>query len=817
MDLQYDRVLDIATGTSRHQKTWKNQKMQWSDLLARLETPTRTQETVAEFRKMPKKQQDTRKDVGGFVGGYLKKGRRLAPAVRHRDVLCLDADFATPTLWDDWRGKYGQAAAIYSTHKHTPDAPRLRLVVPLSRQTTPDEYQAVGRRIAEQLGIDQFDDTSYEPHRLMYWPSCSRDGEYVFQYIDAPLLDVDAVLATYYDWTDVTAWPFSSRVTEAIRKTADKQEDPFEKDGLVGAFCRAYYPIGLAIDRFVDAYEPCGEGRYTYTEGSTAGGVVVYADKYTYSHHATDPASGHLCNAFDLVRLHRFGGLDEACDLDTPPGGRPSYKAMMSFAGDDADVKAQLYKDRMRDYDDGFTDTEDTDDELPLAWTSKLKTTKNGELAQTIENACIVLRNDPRLAGCVAMDDMEHGIVVQHDLPWRKLDTSKDTDLWRDGDDAALRLYMEHVGLNGKDRIFDALNVVAEERHYHPVRDYLDSCYWDGTKRLDTLLVDYLGAEDTPYTRTVTRKTFVGAVARIYRPGCKFDYMLTIRGRQGIGKSALIARMGGRWFSDSVISVQGKDSYEQVQGVWIVEMGELATLRKSEVEQVKSYVSKQKDRFRAAYGRRIQTYDRQCIFIGTTNETLFLRDQTGNRRFWVVDTPNTPAHSWRELDDDLVQQLWAEAVYRYKQGETLYLDDDMERVAAQVQASFEEEDARVGIIADYLDRDLPADWESKDLYDRRMWLESNETGTIRRATVCTMEIYCEALGKDPAKLDNYELRMISQILAKFPDWEYQGGKVKRIKHYKRQRYYKRVGADEAAEAEALRKGRQDAEDLEVSL
>ena len=318
MNILYDRALDIATGNSRHQKTWKNQKMKWSELLARLENPTRTQETVAEFAKMPKKLQSDRKDVGGFVGGYLKKGRRVAPAVRHRDVLCLDADFATPELWDGWKDKYGNAAAIYSTHKHTPEAPRLRLVVLLSRQTTPDEYQAVGRRIAESLGIDQFDDTSYEPHRLMYWPSCSRDGEYVFDYIDAPALDVDAVLATYYDWTDVTAWPFSTRVTEAIRRTAAKQEDPLEKDGLVGAFCRAYFPISLAIDSFVDSYEPCGDGRYTYTEGSTAGGIVVYADKYTYSHHATDPASGHQCNAFDLVRLHRFGGLDEACDPDTP-------------------------------------------------------------------------------------------------------------------------------------------------------------------------------------------------------------------------------------------------------------------------------------------------------------------------------------------------------------------------------------------------------------------------------------------------------------------------------------------------------------------
>ncbi|MBR6313462.1 MAG: hypothetical protein IKR49_02340 [Clostridia bacterium] len=793
---------------------WKNQKMKWSELLSRLETPTRTQETVAEFRKMPKKQQDDRKDVGGFVGGYLKKGRRLGPAVRHRDVLCLDADFATQTLWSDWSGKYGTAAAVYSTHKHTPEAPRLRLVIPLSRQTTPDEYQAVGRRIAEQLGIDQFDDTTYEPARFMYWPSCSRDAEYVFDFLDAPLLDVDAVLATYYDWTDVTAWPFSSRAAEAIRKTTAKQEDPLEKDGLVGAFCRAYFPIGTAIDRFVESYEPCGEGRYTYTEGSTAGGVVVYGDKYIFSHHATDPASGHLCNAFDLVRLHRFGGLDEACDPDTPSGGRPSYKAMMAFAGDDADVKAQMYKDRMSDYDDDYTD--DADD-LPLAWTSRLKTNGKGAIAQTIENAKLVLSYDPKLAGCVATDKMAQAIVVQRDLPWRAKDEHKNLDIWHDSDDAALRLYMEKLGLTGKDRIFDALNIVADEHGYHPVRDYLDGCVWDGVERLDTLLVDYLGAEDTPYTRTVTRKTFVGAVARIYNPGCKFDYMLTIRGRQGIGKSALIARMGGSWFSDSVTTVQGKESYEQLQGVWIVEMSELASLRKSEVEQVKIYISKPTDRYRPAYGRRTMDAPRQCIFIGTTNETLFLRDTTGNRRFWVVDTPNKPAHSWRELTDDLVQQLWAEAVHRYDEGETLFLDEEMEAVAEKVQASFEEEDARVGIIADYLDRALPYNWENLDTYERREWLDSNAVGTIRRDTVCTLEIYCEALRRDPAKIDNYELRMISQILAKFPDWEYQGDRFKRTRLYKRQRYYKRIGADEAAEAAALRRGKEEADAEEVTL
>ena len=816
MNIKNDRTLDIATAPTRYTKVWKNQKMKWSTLLGRLEEPTRTQETVAEFKKLPKAQQDARKDVGGFVGGYLQKGRRLTTSVRHRDVLCLDADFAEPDLWTRWMQSYGTAAALYSTRKHTPEAPRLRLVVLLSRQTSPDEYQAVGRRIAERLGIDQFDDTTYEPERFMYWPSCSRDGEYVFEYVDAPMLDVDVVLATYYDWTDVTSWPISSRMSELIRKTAAKQEDPLEKPGIVGAFCRAYYPIGIAIDRFVDHYEPCGDGRYSYTEGTTAAGVVVYDDKYTFSHHATDPASGQLCNAWDLVRLHRFGGLDEACDPDTPAGGRPSYKAMLAFAGDDDGCKAQLVKDRLSDYDDGYQEEEDPD-ALPLAWTSRLKTNGKGALAQTIENVKIVLTYDPNLAGCVATDKMAQAIVVQRDLPWRKRDTHKNVDIWGDGDDAALRLYMEKLGLTGKDKIFDALNIVADEHGFHPVREYLDGCKWDGVERLDTLLVDYLGAQNTPYTRTVTRKTFVGAVARIYNPGCKFDYMLTIRGRQGIGKSALIARMGGKWFSDSVTTVQGKESYEQLQGVWIVEMGELSSLRKSEVEQVKNYLSKTTDRYRPAYGRRTVEAPRQCIFVGTTNETLFLRDASGNRRYWVVDTPNRSKHSWRELDADLVRQLWGEAVYRYQQGEELFLDDEMEAVAERVQASFEEEDARVGLIADYLDRDLPYNWENLDVYQRREWLESNSTGTIKRATVCTLEIYCEALKRDPAKIDNYELRMISQIMAKFPDWEYQGDKVKRVRLYKRQRYYVRVGADPAEEAEALRRGKDEADAEEVTL
>lgn len=737
---------------------------------------------MAEYRSMTRNQQSDVKDVGGFVGGYCNNGRRSD--IRLRSLLCLDADFADDELWTDWALLYGNAAAVYSTHKHTSDKPRLRLVIPLARTVSADEYPAIGRRVAHTLGIDKFDDTTYEPQRVMFWPSCSQDGEYVFDHLDGPMLDPDEVLATYHDWRDVSAWPMSSRTAEVIKKTAEKQKDPLEKGGIVGAFCRAY-TITKAIETFVPAYAPCDEpNRYTYTEGSTAAGVVVYDDKFTYSHHATDPASGQLCNAWDLVRLHRFGGLDADCAPDTTASSRPSYKAMAELASNDTKVAAQLVADRMSATMEDFADTpEDTD------WRGQLRITEKGAIAQTIENVVIILQHDPKLAGRLALNEMEHNIVTLSSLPWR---TVKGQSQWTDADDAALRYYLEKTyGLGGKDRIFDAVNVVAQQASFHPVRDYLDSCDWDGIPRVDTLLIDYLGAEDNAYTRAVTRKTLAAAVARIYQPGCKFDYMLTLRGRQGLGKSALIARLGGEWFSDSFTTIQGKEAYEQVMGVWLMEVGELAGMRKAEAETIKLYVSKQRDRFRPAYGRRMQDFPRQCIFIGTTNETQFLRDTTGNRRFWIVDTPGTPTRKWTDLSPELVRSIWGEAVRIYNAGEKLYLDPELEKMANDIQHAYEEENPRAGIVAAYLDRLLPEDWEEKDLYERRQWLEDDIEGTIKRTRVCTLEIWAEALGGNPDKYDRYVGKDVSSIMAGLPEWQHQGAKILQFKPYGRQRFYER--------------------------
>ena len=784
MDIKNDTALDIALGNSRKTKSWKNRPIKWSELLDRLAKETRTPETVAEYKAMSRNQQSEIKDVGGFVGGYCNNGSRSD--IRHRSLLCLDADFADAELWPDWQLLYGNAGAVYSTHKHTPDKPRLRLVIPLARNVTPDEYQAIGRRVADTLGIDKFDDTSYQPQRMMYWPSTSQDGEYVFQYTDGAFLDPDKVLATYHNWADVSSWPMSSRVAEVVKRTTAKQKDPLTKGGMVGAFCRAY-TIQDAIAEYVPTYTPCDEpNRYTYTEGSTAAGVVIYEDKFSFSHHATDPASGQLVNAWDLVRLHRFGDLDADIDPDTQTSSRPSYKAMAQLAAEDGRVKAQLVADRMAEADADF-------DELPedgTDWTKKLKVTEKGGIAQTIENVVIILTHDPKLTGRLALNEMEHNIVTLSSLPWRRVNGPSQ---WTDADDAALRYYLERVyGLSGKDRIFDAVNVVAQQGAFHPVREYLDSCAWDGVPRVETLLIDYLGAEDTELTRAVTRKALAAAVARIYRPGCKFDYMLTIRGRQGLGKSALIAKLGGDWFSDSFTTMQGKEAYEQVMGVWLMEVGELAGMRKAEAETIKLFVSKQVDRFRPAYGRRLQEFPRQCIFIGTTNETQFLRDTTGNRRFWVVDTPNDPERDmWEELTPDTIRAIWGEAVEIYKAGEKLYLPKHLEATAREVQEIYEEENPRAGIVAEYLDRLLPDGWDDLDLYTRRQWLETDTVGTVKRTTVCTLEIYTEALGGNPDRFDRYASKEIRDIMAKLPEWRHRGNKLCTIKPYGRQRYWER--------------------------
>jgi putative DNA primase/helicase len=230
-----DGKLTIATGKSRKETKWRNTSIKWSNLLSRLRETKHTHETFEEYKSLPKEEQDNIKDVGGFVGGTLKEERRRRDTVADRCLVTLDLDYAKPGLWEKLNSELDYAFCIYSTHKHSPEKPRLRLLIPLSRPVTPEEYEAVTRKLAQEIGMEYFDPTSFEPSRLMYWPSTSSDGTYDFHYKDEKWLDPNKVLETYEDWRDISSWPSPKNEVEITKKPGSRQENPREKTVRYGA------------------------------------------------------------------------------------------------------------------------------------------------------------------------------------------------------------------------------------------------------------------------------------------------------------------------------------------------------------------------------------------------------------------------------------------------------------------------------------------------------------------------------------------------------------------------------------------------------
>lgn len=761
--------MKLSIGNSRMDKKWNLVDMELSEFRDRISQTRRTAETVEQYRKMGKARQDSIKDVGGFVLGTLKGGRRKKDCVLTRSGLSLDMDYATADVIDQLEMFFSFRCFVYSTHKHTPEKPRLRLIIPLAREVTPDEYCAVARKVADEIGIEMFDDTTYEPSRLMYWPSTSSDGEFVFQDIEGALLDPDAILSKYHDWHNTAEWPVSNRQQTIVNRDIKKQADPLEKQGMVGAFCRTY-SITDAIDIFLpDVYKRSAmPGRYDYIPADSHAGVVIYEDRFAYSHHATDPACGKLMNAFDVVRIHKFGALDAKADEDTDPAKLPSFKAMQDFALKDEQVKMQLAKERVAA---AQTDFEAEDDD---SWQKALELDKQGKVKDTLTNIALIIRHDPQLKGIV-YNEFKSMVDVTGDLPWKQVKPG-----WGDTDISCAKLYFERVyGIWSPTKFKDALlAVVSAERLYHPIKEYFETLEWDGTERLDTLLIDYLGAEDTQYVRSVTRKTLTAAVARVYEPGIKFDSILVLNGPQGIGKSTLFALLGKQWYSDSlsISDMKDKTAAEKLQGYWILELGELAGIKKVDVETVKSFVTRTDDKFRQSYGVAVESHPRSCIIVGSTNsEGGFLRDITGNRRFWPVHVTGSGKHHPWELQD--VDQIWAEAIERYRAGEELYLKGRVAADAYAMQQDAMESDDREGVISDYLETLLPANWDGMDLFQRRSFLGGSEfdgaptAGTVRREKVCIMEIWCECFGKERQNLKRSDSYEVESILLKVGGWE----------------------------------------------
>ena len=815
--MQYDRKITIATAGTRRATSWPAATLMWSEFCERLKTPIRSSESYDEYLNMKKSQQDELKDVGGFVAGWFEGDRRKAANVVGRDVVTLDLDNIPAGGTDDVLNRVralGPGYCVYSTRKHHPGAPRLRVLIPTNRTMSAEEYEPIARMTAKLIGIEFADPTTFEASRLMYWPSCSADGVYIHEAGDKPFLSADGMLDLYQNWRDFHEWPQVPGAPEALSKRAEKQQDPAEKTGTIGAFCQVY-DVPAAISTFLpDAYveDEQHPGRYTYTGGSTSGGAVVYDDgKFLYSHHATDPTSGQLVNAFDLVRLHKFGGMDEEAKADTPVNRLPSFLKMCEFALEDENVKTHLFAERRKNAQEAFDELEQQSslgmvvkplESEMLDWQNRLEShPRTGKFLSSTANVTLILNNDSNLKGKLAFDEFSNRGLVLGPLPWNQSPERRD---WADSDDAGLRLYLEaFYDISGKEKIADAITNVAMMHRINEVKGFLNSARWDGHKRVETVLIEFFGAEDSVYTREVTKKFFAATAARVFEPGIKFDYMLILSGPQGCGKSTFFYRLGRQWYSDSLTTFEGKEASEAVQGCWIIEVSELDSMRRSEVNAVKHFLSKQDDIYREPYGRRTIKFPRRCTIVGTTNDNEFLKDRTGNRRFWPVDLDPTPAHTkhfFENFDDEYVTQLWAEAVVLYRSGEKLYLTGDAAQDALKQQAAHSESNPKEGLIEEFLNRWIPDNWDELSIQQRRIYLSGGgvdiaSPNLVPRDRICAAEIWVECFNSELRFMRRQDSIEINSILDYLPDWERNKSPRRFGDYYGNQRGYQRDVSD----------------------
>lgn len=773
---------------------WKTKRLTWEEFLERLGTPVITNETVREFDRLDKPAKSSLKDVGGFMAGELSGLQRLKKAVMSRSMITLDVDFADDLFPFDFVDRFpGYAAVIYTTRSDRPGARRYRLILPLKNEVTDvTMYEAAARKVAELLGIDLFDKTTFQAERMMYWQSLSKDQTGLFEVFEGDPIDAEYLIGLYGDkeeWRDVRNWAFHSETERDTRAIVSKEmaKDPRDKEGLVGAFCRTY-TIQEAISKYLtDVYTETENGRYTYALGSGAAGLVVYDDVLCFSHHSTDPVGdGHAYNAYDLVRVHKFGHL----------GKEESVKEMNRLVcADKQCVKDMVTLDAdLSDFDAYDEEVKNEAEEAAdLVWDLDRK----GSKMCTVRNFINAFKCDPLLNDLLAYDLFLDTIVYTR-TPFFSPDIKKGDML----DDTAVAIFKERIetmhGIYSDGKLTDAIENISLKNSFHPVKKYLEAQRWDGVKRIDNFLVDYMGAKPSIYVSEAFRKMLVAAVTRIYEPGRKFDTALVMYSGQGAGKSTLIQALSKGWFNDSLTDVSGQKAYEAIQHAWIVELAELSALRRSDVEATKNFISKREDTYRSAYARRVKTHRRQCVFFGSTNDDEFLKDKTGNRRFFPIEVcANKNTHKLFERSfDKVVDQLWAEAMELYMCGESLILSEEAEAIANEGREEFTEESPLLGIIENYVNTLFPEDYEERTEQQRADFLAGSldEVGTVQKNTFCLMELWVEAMGRRKDEYTSGKGRELSIAMRQLKGW--RKGKLKRTKLYGTQVIYTRIGNDD---------------------
>ena len=769
-----DLTLDLSVAPSVSSRRWEAATLTWERLVDRAHNP----EAV--------------KDCGGYVAGRLKGTARRKGQVEYRSAVTLDADAASETLPAVVAG-LGLRALVHSTYSHTRAHPRYRVIFPIMGPgLSEEEYPRVARGLMEALGEAQFDPGSTQPERLMFWPATATPDEYEVVECEGETATARGLLR---DFGGLQAMPDHK---------AGPKRDPKELPGVAGAFNRVY-DMARAVAEFHLPYDPVdGEpNRWHYTPAESEGGVIVYPDGYVFSNHASDPAYGRALSMFDLVALHVYGGEDRAAGVpqSTAPADRPSIqRAMREFAARPEIVTELVAAD--------FADVDGDEDGargLP-EWVLEFHLhPKTGKPLDDVHNWDLLMRHDPVLRA-LARNEMDLTTVTRRQFPWRTVEAGKD-DALTNADRAQISAHLQrayNIPRPTQEQLNGVIDMVAQDNAFHPVVEYLEGLEWDGISRVETYLP---GAQDD-YTRRVARLVAVQAVARALDPGVKVDNCLILTGRQGLGKSWFVETMARGW-TCTLGPIEGgglRDTVMAMTRSWVTVADEGFAMKKADAEALKQFVTLTHDVIRLPYAREHVKLPRRQVIWGTTNDAVFLRAQEGNRRFLIVEVAEKL--DFGKYSDEYVNQVWAEAVhiwktsrdqYGLKDNPELFLSASEEEAAESVRSMATEEDSMTGLIQAYLDTLVPANWVEMSPEERISWLQDEEQGIVSGThpieTVCSLEIWEIALGRERGKHSRVDILQITNKLKQLPGWFGPSPKALRLPFYGPQRLFTRLAED----------------------
>lgn len=748
-----DTVFDIATAPKRNSKIWERGTVTWGGIKEWMLHPGDT------------------KEAGNYVLGVLAGNRRLKSTIRTRCAVTLDADSPSDGFEQTLRDLLDCSYIVHTTFSSTPSKPRFRVIIPLSRTVIPQEYSLIVDHLVKLIGESSFDPGSSQAERYMFKPAAPDPDYFWYEVHEGAALDADEVLDNWEGDLDDIPTPSVSH----------RKRDPLSLKGTTGYFNNAYTDLDELVEKFELPYELVAPGRYRFVGASGAPGMgeIDGSPNLYFSHHSHDPVYGQAVSAFDLVRIHRFGDLDEGAPDNTPINRLPSTEAMSAFAAADPRVTRLADKAREKSTHEDFysvvgdemaeemSDIANTID--PDAWKDKLeREKKSAQPLDTITNMYLIADNDPMFKGYYK-NDMSMSMEAEW-LPWRSM--GKDNQLY-DADRDVGRAELERkYGLRYAENRWDQMmSYIGMKRSWNPVREYLEGLRWDNVSRIETCLP---GVRSTAYTRMVARKSLVAAVARILDPGVKWDHMLMIYGKQGLGKSHWMERMGKGW-QENLEKIDSNDTLMTMAKSWIMIADEGHAVRKAEFDQLKEFITKRKDTYREPYARSMVTVPRHNVFWGSTNDRRFLRREEGNRRFLVVEAQDR--WDFDSMTDYYVDQVWAEAVHLYNEGESLLLTEVEMLTAEEMREEFTQEDPYFGVIQGYLDSPVPSDWDKQSAVQHISYLDdlrsgvSFDTGEETKMTrVCALQVWVEALGNRIGDQNPWEIAKIAKTLREMDGW-----------------------------------------------